>query len=107
MFDTESSNPDASVNNLSARDINTLRLLYKLDPDVSNFAPGEKQRKFGKKTTPSSVTKIKMYKKYDEAMDYVKKYPDNALSWSSLGKCIFMVPNNTKKLLSATRKLFN
>ena len=86
MYDCESENSENSAQGLSLRDINTLRILYMLDPEISNFAPGEgpgENSQKNKFVLGSSGNRIN--NKFQENIDYVKKHPKNALSWSNLG----------------------
>ena len=90
MYDSESANAKKSAKTLSNRDINTLRLLYRLDPDVSNFAQGESPViNSAKNKAILGNTNERINKKFQEAVDYVKKYPKNALSWTSLGNVYY------------------
>ena len=86
MYDCESANSKNSAKALSLRDINTLRLLYLLDPDISNFMPGETPGTDSKKNQIILGNSDKRISgKLQESIDYVKKHPDSALSWTNLG----------------------
>lgn len=86
MYDCESANSGNSAKTLSLRDINTLRLLYMLDPDISNFSPGEQP---GINSVKNKVvlgnSDKRTVNKFRESIDYVKKHPKNAVSWTNLG----------------------
>jgi len=70
----------------SQRDVNTIKLLYKLDADISNF---DSQRIAGKDSDKNSLvlgdSDSRLNKELQEAKDYIKKVPDHPISWSSLG----------------------
>lgn len=75
---------------LSRRDINTISLLYTLDPDISNFEEGEGPLEKSSKNEKLLGSKDKLLdKKMKEAVEYTEKYPNNALSWGHLGKAYF------------------
>lgn len=67
---------------LSRRDVNTLKVLYKLDADISNT------KKANKESTKNSILigskKKRQSKKLKEALDYVKLVPNQPLSWTKL-----------------------
>lgn len=90
MYDSSTANSQNSVKKLSERDINTLKLLYWLDADISNFGVGEKPvTNSEKNNSVLGNSSQRLSKKLQEAVDYVKKYPNNAISWSSLGNVYF------------------
>ncbi|HBG49433.1 MAG TPA: hypothetical protein DDW90_08035 [Cyanobacteria bacterium UBA9971] len=78
------------IKNLSQRDINTLKLLYRLDPDLSNFANGETPMVNSVKNDVFIGNKDgRLDKKIQKAVDYVKKDPKNALNWTKLGNLYY------------------
>jgi len=83
----------ASVNEvkeLSSRDKNTLAMLYKLDPDISNFDEGqEPEEKSAKNEEILGSSENLLDKKLKEAKEYTEKYPNNVLSWVHLGNAYF------------------
>ncbi|OGI01263.1 MAG: hypothetical protein A2Y25_01895 [Candidatus Melainabacteria bacterium GWF2_37_15] len=89
------------VNELSSRDINTLSLLYTLDPDISNFDKDEKIVTGSAKNEKLLGSKDKLLdKKLQEAVEYTKSYPNNVLSWSHLGKAYFDLGNYENAVIS-------
>ena len=90
MHASGDTNPKNIDSGLSRRDINTLTLLYTLDPDISNFDKGEKAVKHSKKNDKFlGAHEERLKQKLQEALDYTKKFPNNVLSWSQLGKAYY------------------
>lgn len=86
MYDSDSANSNNSIQALTQRDINTFRILYRLDPDISNFTEGQSPVvNSAKNSTILGNTDQRISKKYQEAVDYIKKFPNNAVGWSNLG----------------------
>ncbi len=82
-----------SEGGLTQRDINTLTLLYSLDPDIANFdkkdIPAANSANSAKNEKVLGTKKERLNKELQDAMDYVKKYPKNVLSWNQLGHAYF------------------
>lgn len=99
MYDCESANSSNSAKNLSIRDINTLRILYMLDPEVSNFSPGEKPKINSKKNqfVLGNASK-RINNKYQENIDYINKYPQNAVGWVNLGSTYSQTNQNNEAI---------
>jgi tetratricopeptide (TPR) repeat protein len=86
MYDNDSGKSPNVYKGLSRRDVNTLKILYWLDPDISNFSSDEKPvLNSAKNNAILGNFAQRMGNKYYEALDYVKKYPDQAISWTNLG----------------------
>jgi|GEM_PF-2164912 len=91
---------------LSERDINTLSLLYTLDPDISNFDKGEKAVAHSQKNEEVLGTEEeRLMNKLQEAMEYSEKYPDNVLSWVQLGEVYLNLKQYSNALISLNRAL--
>ncbi len=87
MYAGVETDPQHKNEGLSSRDINTLALLYTLDPDISNFNGGKIPLANSEKNQKILGSKENLLNtKLDEAIKYAQKYPDNALSWVHLGK---------------------
>ena len=79
---------------LSVRDINTIKILYKSEADVSNFSAEEIAQKALNKQSQTSGNKIvNLDKKLKEAEDYVKQAPSQPISWTTLGKVQYRMNN--------------
>lgn len=75
---------------LSPRDIDTLKLLYRLDPDISNFDSGKiPVAKSGKNSAVLGDQTSILENKLQEAKEYTKKVPDHPISWTSLGTAYY------------------
>ncbi len=90
MYSTTNVNPKNTNVKLSERDINTITLLYTLDPHISNFDPGdeiaatsEKNQKF------LGSQEDRLNEQLKEAINYTEKFPNNVLSWTQLGKAYY------------------
>jgi len=71
---------------LSQRDLNTLKLLYRLDPDISNFDSAALAKKtVDRNSVVLGSEKTRLEKKLKEAKNYVKEVPDQPLGWATLG----------------------
>ncbi|MEM0951352.1 MAG: tetratricopeptide repeat protein [Cyanobacteria bacterium P01_H01_bin.74] len=82
---------NALVTKLTDRDLNTIRLLYQLNPDISNLEPGSK--------TVSKERRIALTAALDKAIvDAEKKAntQDDALSWENLGILYFQKANKLR-----------
>lgn len=90
MYAVSSDEANFTNKDLSKRDKNTLTLLYKLEPDVSNFTEAELLAKKGKQNNGvNSVLlgsdDVRLVNKLKEAQNYVKQVPYMPISWVSLG----------------------
>ena len=71
---------------LTQRDINTIKLLYKLNPDISN----DPATQLANNKTPNKNESIigdkneRLQNKLKEANEYVKRVPDKPISWTAL-----------------------
>ncbi len=87
MYAGVESNPKHLDAGLSERDVNTITLLYTLEPDISNFNKGQKAIADSERNEKILGSKNeRLRKKLEEALEYTGKYPDNILSWVQLGK---------------------
>ncbi len=106
MYAGVETNPQHEDRGLSERDINTLTLLYTLDPDISNFSKNEKpvaDSGRNKKVLGSQEERLK--NKLQEAVKYTEKYPDNVLSWVQLGKAYHDLKKYTQAVSSLNKAL--
>lgn len=88
---------------LSKRDKNTLILLYKLEPDVSNFTKAEllapKSRKNnGVNSILLGSDDERLVNKLKEAQNYVKQVPYLPISWTSLGDAYKNLKKNSEAI---------
>lgn len=97
---------------LNKRDVDTLKLLYRLDADITNLTE-EQEEALTNKTKPSEANELvlgkndeRLDKKLKEAQIYVKTAPYHPISWTTLGNTYFVKKNyydavtNYKKALS-------
>ncbi|OGI19645.1 MAG: hypothetical protein A2255_08700 [Candidatus Melainabacteria bacterium RIFOXYA2_FULL_32_9] len=82
----------------SHRDVNTIKLLYKLDADISNFDAQKIAKKdFDKNSLVLGDSNSRLDKELQEAKDYVKRVPNHPIAWTSLGSAY----NNKKQYYEA------
>jgi len=106
MYSAVESNPQDTPKKLSQRDINTLTLLYTLDPDISNFDADETVKKNSAKNEKILGSKDKrLNAKLEEAVEYTEKYPNNVLSWAQLGKAYFDLQKYENAIVSYKKAL--
>ena len=100
------SKSDTKKRTLSKKDINTLKLLYRLDPDVSNFDnTSQASQKSNKNTIILGNEKKQKEQKLKEAKEYVKIASSHPISWTSLGKAYLDLKNYSKALSSYKKAL--
>lgn len=71
---------------LSKRDVNTVKLLYKLDAEVSNADLVNANKQSGKNDVLLGNNTVRVDKKLKEALDYVKEIPNQPIGWINLGQ---------------------
>ncbi|MDD3149291.1 MAG: tetratricopeptide repeat protein [Candidatus Gastranaerophilales bacterium] len=91
MSSVSHSHHDMQKQSLTERDKNTIKILYKLTPDISNTTIVEDGNFDNSKILGSSQDR--MNRKLNEAKDYVKKVPYSYLSWKQLGDAYFNLKN--------------
>lgn len=74
---------------LSTKDISTIKLLYRLDADISNFDDEYIVQNTGKNDIILGGNYNRLNNKLIEALAYVKKVPSHPLSWTSLGSAYY------------------
>lgn len=115
-------NAQRKVSELSRRDINTAKLLYKLDSDITN---SDKVNSYSSKNSNIlGGTDKRHKKKLTEALNYVKQVPYEPLSWTTLAneylnegnsiqaiinfkKALSINSNYTPALIGLTKAYFN
>lgn len=95
---------------LSKRDKNTLILLYKLEPDVSNFTAAEllalkNKKNNGVNSVLLGNEDVRLANKLKEAQNYVKQVPYIPISWTSLGDAYKNLKRNTEAIDSYKKAL--
>lgn len=91
---------------LSKRDINTFKLLYELEPHISNFDKGEVSvGATGKNEKLIGSKEDLLNKKLKERIEYVEKFPNNVLSWAQLGKAYYDLEKYEQAAISLEKAL--
>ncbi len=106
MFPVAHNARSISEVNLSERDINTIKLLYRMDADISNFDSDELAKKDTKKNDlVLGDEKNRLNSKLEEAKQYVKTAPDHAISWTSLGSAYYSLKKYPQAIKNFKRAL--
>ena len=106
MYAIASPNANTQRLSLSSRDVNTIKLLYKLDADISNFNPDEiKLLNKDKNSNIIGDVNARLDKKLKEALDYTKQVSYLPISWSKLGDAYSNMKNYSKALESYEKAL--
>ncbi len=106
MYPVAHNASDFSSIKLSERDINTIKLLYRMDADISNFDSDELAKKDTKKNDlVLGNEENRLNSKLEEAKEYVKTAPDHAISWTSLGSAYYSMKKFPQAIKNFKRAL--
>ncbi len=106
MYPVAHNAKDFSSIKLSERDINTIKLLYRMDADISNFDSDELAKKDTKKNDlVLGDEENRLKSKLEEAKQYVKTAPDHAISWTSLGTAFYSLKKFPQAIKNFKRAL--
>lgn len=105
MYPVARDNSTGTVS-LTPRDISTIKLLYRLDADISNFDPGKipKEISYKNKVILGGADSL-LDKKLQEALDYVKTAPNHPISWTSLGLAYYNLKKYNEAVLNYKKAL--
>jgi tetratricopeptide (TPR) repeat protein len=89
MYSAIGVNLENKQTGLSTRDINTMNILYDLDPEISNFDNGEKIILTKRNNEILGSEDERLESELNEAIEYTKKFPKNVMSWQHLGRAYY------------------
>jgi len=91
---------------LSHRDINTVKLLYKLDADISNFDPGDVNNKhFDLNSAVLGSKSSRFNNELQEARNYISVSPNSPFSWTKLGEAYHNLKQNSNAIYALKKAL--
>ena len=106
MYAIMSPNASSEKLSLSKRDINTLKFIYRLDADISNFDPKDVKLKIkDKNSTTIGDVNSRLDKKLQEALEYTKKVPFLPISWTNLGLSYYKMKQYNNALTAFKKAL--